>query len=71
MAGRALWGWSFPSPVVISTSAASAHIPPTDAPRRLGLSQPGVAPGAPVPVYIDPTASFPSCPPSGKPQFRN
>ena len=59
------------TPAEISTSATSAHIPLTNAARRLGPSQPGVAPEAPVPVLLDPAAPSHSCLPSNQPHFQH
>jgi len=38
-------------PIKASTKSTSAHIPPTNAARRLGLGRPGLASEAPVPVH--------------------
>ena len=46
--------------------ATSSHIPPTDTARQSGLGQPGVVSETPVPVYLNPTATSPSYPPSNQ-----
>ena len=40
-------------------TSTSPHMPPTNAARQMGPDQPGVAPEAPGPAHLDPTAPFP------------